>query len=303
MESLEKLLPTLDAIKLNEPKYEYIDLHGKKVRVQTNRRAPGFDATQNELAVTSTPHELELEKLRKQELGIAYKRLKEDYATGSLDPQTLDFAAQGYIQDRNLPEIGSGKAASAIKTAIVKRAAELSMANGVTAEQAAGNVISNKAERMGEKAGQRTVANQIANVQVAANEANKMINVARPYVNKVNPSDYPTVNAVGNYVESKTGDPNITGLTTALNSLVNTYARAINPKGVATVSDKNHAREIINTAMAKGQINEAFTVMQQEMDAALASGPETKAAMRKNTAPAAPAGAVDTNNKWLKGNP
>ena len=82
-------------------------------------------------------------------------------------------------------------------------------------------------------------------------------------------------------------------MATSLNAIVNTYARAINPKGTATVSDKNHAREILNVAMSKGQLNEAFNVMNQEMGAALASGPETKAGMRAANAPVgAPAAAT-----------
>ena len=111
---------------------------------------------------------------------------------------------------------------------------------------------------------------------------------SKPYVDKVNPSDYPALNAAGNFVAKNTGDPNIVGLATSLNSLVNAYARAINPKGTATVSDKNHAREIINTAMSKGQLNEAFNVMGQEMQAALASGPETRVAMRSGSSPVKP---------------
>jgi hypothetical protein len=107
-----------------------------------------------------------------------------------------------------------------------------------------------------------------------------MIPVLQSYVAKVNPSDYPTLNAAGNYVASKTGDPNIVAMAASMNALVNTYARAINPKGAPTVSDKDHAREILNIGMSKGQINSALDVINREMAAALASGPEVRASMR-----------------------
>jgi hypothetical protein len=162
-----------------------------------------------------------------------------------------------------------------------------------TAEQAASDVKLNKAELAGTTSGQRAVGTQIANVQVAANETNKMINVAQPYVEKVNPTNYPVLNTAGNFIAKNTGDPAIVGLATSLNAIVNTYARAINPKGVATVSDKNHARDILNTAMSKGQLNEAFKVMQQEMGASLASGPETKASMRTVNTPTPAASATN----------
>jgi len=211
----------------------------------------------------------------------AIARLTAESAVGVLSPQSIDLAANLYLNGQGLPALGMGKQAANLRSQIMNRASDMSVsAGGATAADAAKNIIQNKAETAGNVAGQRTVGTQIANVQIAANEATKMIDIARTYVDKVDPTDYPKVNAVGNYVALNTGDPNVVGLATSLNSLVNTYARAINPKGVATVSDKNHAREIVDKAMAKGQINEAFNVMGKEMGAALASGPEVRANMR-----------------------
>ena len=303
MDNLTQLLSLKDQLARKEVKPEKIDT-GETIEFRDlNPNSPTFGKVVGPEPITKamTPAQKELADYHKGLLANAERRLKEETSTGkSITPQTLDFLAQVYAQTGKMPELGSGKNAANLKTAVLERAAQITMGGGVNAADAATIVLNNKAERAGELSGQRAVGTQIANIQVAANEATKMINIARPYVDKVNPSDYPTLNAVGNYVASKTGDPNITGLTTALNSLVNIYARAINPKGVATVSDKNHAREIINTAMAKGQINEAFKVMQAEMDAALASGPETKTAMRRPPSAVAPTGAVDKNNKWLK---
>jgi hypothetical protein len=222
------------------------------------------------------------------QLAVAQQRLQAEMATGNLTPETIDFMAETYRQTGTLPPMGMGPMAAAARSKILTRAGELAMGGGQTAAQAATDVRTNKAENAGLTSGQRAIGTQIANVQVAANEANKMIEVAKPYVTKVNPTDYPVLNAAGNYVAKNTGDPNIVGLATSLNAIVNTYARAINPKGTATVSDKNHAREILNAAMSKGQLNEAFNVMNQEMGAALASGPETKAGMRTANTPAAP---------------
>ena len=211
----------------------------------------------------------------------AIARLTAESAVGVLSPQSIDLAANLYLNGQGLPALGMGKQAANLRSQIMNRASDMSVsAGGATAADAAKNIIQNKAETAGNVAGQRTVGTQIANVQIAANEATKMIDIARTYVDKVDPTDYPKVNAVGNYVALNTGDPNVVGLATSLNSLVNTYARAINPKGVATVSDKNHAREIVDKAMAKGQINEAFNVMGKEMGASLASGPEVRANMR-----------------------
>jgi hypothetical protein len=237
---------------------------------------------------TMTPYEMQHLKVQQGQLAVAQQRLQAEMATGNLTEPTIDFIAETYRQTGTLPPMGMGPMAAAARAKILTRAGELAMGGGQTAAQAATDVRTSKAETAGMTAGQRVIGGQMANVQLAANETTKMLDVAKPYVAKVNPTDYPVLNAAGNFVAKNTGDPNIVGLATSLNAIVNTYARAINPKGTATVSDKNHAREILNTAMSKGQLNEAFNVMGQEMNASLASGPEVRAGMRSNAASATP---------------
>jgi hypothetical protein len=117
-----------------------------------------------------------------------------------------------------------------------------------------------------------------------------MIRVASDYSNSVDRSQYPTLNSIQNAIDKGTGGENIVALNTALNALVNSYARAINPRGVSTVSDKNHAREIVNAAYSKGQLNTVFKVMDQEMIAALESTGAAREVLRAKPNAAAPAG-------------
>ena len=51
-------------------------------------------------------------------------------------------------------------------------------------------------------------------------------------------------------------------------AIINTYARAINPNGQPTVADKEHAREMLNTAMGPDKYNAVLDQMQQEIDMA-----------------------------------
>jgi uncharacterized phage infection (PIP) family protein YhgE len=117
----------------------------------------------------------------------------------------------------------------------------------------------------GATAAERSLATQTAKMSTAANEANKMIDVVRNLSDKVNRTEYPTINAVSNAVSKGTGGTEIVQLNTSINALVNSYARAISPTGQPTVSDKNHAREVINSAYSTGQISAILDVMQQEM--------------------------------------
>jgi hypothetical protein len=88
-------LTAKDALARTEPKYEFVDIGGKKVRVQTNPNAPGFDATQNELVKTATIGELEIkrsnlerEKINRSELNIknAELKLKQEKELREKDP-------------------------------------------------------------------------------------------------------------------------------------------------------------------------------------------------------------------------
>lgn len=143
------------------------------------------------------------------------------------------------------------------------------------------------------EAGARTLGTTAANQAAAGEEAGTMIPIARQYANLVNSGQFKSLNALGNFAASQTGDKDIVRLNTALNSLVNSYARAINPKGIPTVSDKNHAREVLDAALSKGQLNSALDVMEQEIAAARAGTEAARTAVvgGKPTAGAAPAAA------------
>ena len=140
------------------------------------------------------------------------------------------------------------------------------------------------------EAGARTLGTTVANQAAAGEEAATMIPIARQYANIINAGQFKTLNDLSNFAAKQTGDTNIVRLNTALNSLVNSYARAISPKGVPTVSDKNHAREILDAGLSKGQLNSTLDVMEQEIAAARAGTESAKAAVisgKPATAPAA----------------
>ena len=143
--------------------------------------------------------------------------------------------------------------------------------------------------QLGEAAGAKTAGSTQANIAIASDEARRMIGVAREFAANLDTGKYPNLNAIENAISKGTGDVNIVKLHTALNAVINSYARAINPKGTPTVSDKNHARDIVNEAMSKGQIGGAFDVMEQEMassNAAATAGtaPKPHGAATKPTA-------------------
>lgn len=148
---------------------------------------------------------------------------------------------------------------------------------GVTgAEQALRN-----AEMMGVKAGQRTIGTKGANIEMAATEFNQVIPVVQAASNAVSRTNYPNLNEIIQAGMAKTGDPNVVKLGGGVNTLINLYARAISPSGTPTVSDKEHAREILAASWSSGQFDAAVGMMQQEIKAALESPEKVRDEMRQ----------------------
>lgn len=175
-------------------------------------------------------------------------------AKAGISPDAYPLVAQALIEGRIPPGVNSRNAAIYESALGLDPEADLS---AISTSQVA------------ERAGARTAGTATANIAIASDEASRMIDVTRQFISAVNPTEFPSLNAIKNAVQKGTGDQNIVRLNTSLNALINSYARAINPRGQPTVSDKNHARDIINSAMSEGQLGAALDVMKLEMEAAL----------------------------------
>lgn len=181
------------------------------------------------------------------------------------------------LTDARLREKGAGAATPLLSQAILDGRVPVSRVNSRTAPlfEAAlqvdpqADLTALNVGQLGAAAGARTAGTTTANIEIASDEANRMIGVLRDIIPTVNLTNYPSINAVQNAVSRGTGGVEVVKLNTAINSLINSYARAINPRGQPTVSDKNHAREVINNAMSKGQLAGTLEVMEAEMRAAL----------------------------------
>ena len=128
--------------------------------------------------------------------------------------------------------------------------------------------IAFKAQTAASTAAARTAGTTVTNLDIAGDEARSMIDVSRKYLAPADTGRFKTLNEFENYANTHTGDKNVVQLKASLNSLANSYARAISPKGVSTVSDKEHAREVMSQGFSKGQLGGVFDVLGEEMNAA-----------------------------------
>ena len=216
--------------------------------------------------VTNTPFQTgelgistERNRIAAGQLKVAQDRLAKDNVL--LDPAETAAISKAIIAGRVDPTKVNGRNAKIIASTLL---ADPNV-----------NIKELGIEAAGAGAGARALGTQSAKILTAANEADQMVKVVRDYSTKIDRTEYPTINAISNAVSKGTGGKEVVQLNTAINALVNSYARAINPTGVATVSDKTHARDIINSNYANGQLNAILDVMSQEMEIAKASPGES----------------------------
>jgi len=219
---------------------------------------------------------------------------------GEVDPAAADLIAARFIEGDKNALMGISRNA-ALHGAVMASIARQAKEQGVDAKE----LVMRGLEYGGASAEQRTVGTQAANVQMAANEANKMIDVSLDLSKSIPRTEFPSMNAAGNIVRKQSGDPNVVAFNQSIDSLINGYARAINPKGVATVADKKRAHETLSAAFSTGQFEATTQVMRREMDAALAA-PKTARAQAREARVGGGEAKPDQNadaRAWLAANP
>ncbi len=215
-----------------------------------------------------------------------------------LDDKTLDQMAEQYRAGDTtvMQNLGRGAQGAQNIVALRKKIGEqLAGAGASGTDQAMRN-----AEFFGVKSGQRTLGTKQANIEMAATEFQQVLPVVAEASNAVSRTKYPDLNRIIQAYETKTGDPDVVKFGGGINTLINLYSRAISPTGSPTVSDKDHARELLSKAWSQGQFDAAVGMMQQEIGAALKSPEMVRDEMRRRfglqpqvkkepDAPAAPA--------------
>jgi hypothetical protein len=115
---------------------------------------------------------------------------------------------------------------------------------------------------VGDTSRERTAATQEARMSAAGIEAQGAIKLGREASELVPRTGWVPVNKAIQAYQSNTSDPNLKRFGAANLTIINTYARAINPNGVGTVADKEHASEMLRTADGP----EAYKAVLEQLD-------------------------------------
>lgn len=189
-----------------------------------------------------------------------------DTAKSGLSASTISTMADQYLAgDKSVVQnLGRGNQGRADLDALRNTIAEKMKAQGVSGKDQATKM----AEFSGLTAGERSLGTRAAQMGMAVDEAQRIMPLALKASEAFPRTQFVPLNKAIAAVAAGTGDTNVARFVAANQSLINVYARAMSPTGVPTVSDKDHAREMLNTAQTKEQYKAVLDQMKQEMDAA-----------------------------------
>lgn len=213
-------------------------------------------------------------KIRQEQRGVAAAGKDEAKSIGS---DAANLAADRIIAGDYQAAVGMGRNAANMKKindAVAQRAKDQGLSGA--------DIAARVAEYHGMVAAETTTGRRSATVELPAAEAQKIIPLVLDASEKVDRTQYSSMNSVIQAAEKGSGDTNVVNLAQGVNSLINVYSRVISPTGTPTVSDKDHARDILSAAWSKGQFRSAIGFMQKEIEAARAAPPEVKRALHDN---------------------
>lgn len=202
-------------------------------------------------------------------MGTGAGGLSPQYSNDKDYAKTVDTWAEVLAKGGDLPA-GLARANKGLFSDIMARAPQL--ASGAT------GIMADKAEYGGAKAGSRVAGQRAANLGIAKTEAYEMADLVTEASAKVPRTSFMPINSVINAYEKNTGDTDTRAFGAALNSFINAYARAVSPVGTPTVSDKNHAREMLSIADSHDAVVAIIGQLKKEMDAAERAPAKVRAA-------------------------
>ena len=181
-------------------------------------------------------------------------------AQGVVDDDTANYIAGEVLKGNKDATVGLAR--NSANVAKVGRAlVRLAKEQGV----GPGDLTVRFAEFTGLMQAERTLGARTANMEVPANEVEYMAPLALEASQKVDRSQFPSLNDALIAAAKGTGSEDVVQFAQATNSLIVTYAKFLNPTGVPTDADKARATEILSTGWSQGQFAAAIAQMKREI--------------------------------------
>lgn len=185
------------------------------------------------------------------------------YKPSTLSPEAIDMYADAIANGAKGADLGLGYGMNGDKKAVLDRVAKkypnLDLAGAQT-------------QLIGQRAGAKTVGSTTGKIEFASESLGSMIPLARQASQDIDRTQYPTINAIQNAVDKGTGDTKIIALNTYLNAVMSDQAALMVRGGASTDAARAKAADMANAALSKGQLNQYFDSVQNEVTAQRTAG-------------------------------
>jgi hypothetical protein len=196
------------------------------------------------------------DRIAQKNANLAQQRLDQETATGVLTPQSLDVAANVYLQTGQLPQ-GMGKSASGLRTQVMNRATELS--TGKPAADVAGGIVEAKQDVASRGKAVKDFSTGTQGRQVNAfNTAIDHLGTMDKLSDALQNGDIKAFNALGNTIARQTGVPAPTNFDAAKQIVTSEVIKAVVASGGGVTERQEAERNFANAnspAQLKGLIN------------------------------------------------
>ena len=224
------------------PKFQHFDTGGG-VQTGTTDWAGKFTPSQT-IQKTATPDALMAD-------ARARERLNAEMAVGQLTPESLDVAANVYLQTGQLPT-GLGKAAAGLRSQVMNRATELS--GGKPAADVAGDIVGAKLDVASRAKAIKDFSTGTQGRQVNAfNTAIDHLDTMDKLSDALQNSDVKAINAIGNTVARQTGAPAPTNFDAAKQIVTAEVIKAVVASG-GGVTERQEAERNFAAASSPAQL-------------------------------------------------
>lgn len=280
----------------------------QKAELEARRTPPGWrrDPEGNMVPDVGGPHDPET--IRREALAKT--------GHGLIDDDTLSDMAEQYLAgDKSVfQNIGRGAQGAENIVRLRQHVARIARDAGLKPDQ----IATKMADFAGRTAAMRALGARGANIEYAANTASGAIDLAEESAKKMDRSMFVPWNQLVQLVQNKTSSPQQADFFAKTNTLVNEYARvAAGGSATATEGMRQHAREMLNTAMGREAYLAVLNAMRQEIATAKKAYGDTRKEFLEDHSAGAPkpgpaaaaapaAGAPDQNaaaREWLAKNP
>lgn len=226
-------------------------------------------------------HDRAMESQGQQKVDVSKEKAERDAGGGLTDKAVDALADQSLTGDTS----GLTGLSKADKAKVRNRQADLAEIRGLKG----GDLAAKNAEFFGIKAGERALGTRQAQIDTAANEAEKLIPIALEASDKVPRGKLVPWNKLFQIAEKGDSDPNLYAFAQAARSLANVYTRAVVP-GASGVADREESIASLPIYTDQTSFKAVTDIMRKEIAAAKASPREVRQGLAESITGRVPKG-------------